>query len=239
MIVTDASSRAKITNPKIGTLDLGPESRLTFVAGSPDEQRFSLERGTISASTWVPPRVFVVETPVASAVDLGCEYRLTVGAGGRSLLLVTAGWVELGWNGRSVIVPAAAYCLMRAGPGPGTPFSEYASDTLRQALEQFDFGGGATGALETILAHAGKRDAITLWHLISRVSGQDRPRVSDRLDALVPRPPGVTPEGVLRLDPAMLDRWWDAFEPVPVSTLRERPSPWSAFWSALERLVGT
>ena len=42
-----------------------------------------------------PPRVLVVETPAADAVDLGCAYALEVEADGSTRLSVTSGQVAL------------------------------------------------------------------------------------------------------------------------------------------------
>jgi hypothetical protein len=233
LVQTDASSRAKISNRAIGTVDVEPNTRLKLISKSLGEQRFALERGAIKASTWVPPQVFMVETPSGVAVDLGCEYRLTVDDSGRSLLLVTAGWVSLGSKDRVAIIPAAAFCETRPGMAPGTPFSEYASDSLKHALEDFDFGAGGTAALGVVLAQSHQHDAVTLWHLISRVGENERPGVVDRLDALVSRPQGVTRDGVLRLDKSMLDRWWDEFERKPLTDLRSKPSLWALVWHGL------
>jgi len=233
LVQTDASSRAKISNRAIGTVDVGPNTRLKLIVKGLSEQRFALERGTIKASTWVPPQVFMVETPSGVAVDLGCEYRLTVDDSGRSLLLVTAGWVSLGSKERVAIIPAAAFCETRPGMAPGTPFSEYASDSLKHALEEFDFGGGGLNALDVVLAHSRPHDAVMLWHLISRVGETGRSRVVDRLDILAPRPQGVTRDGVLRLDKIMLDRWWDEFERIPLTDLRSKPSLWTLVWHGL------
>ena len=42
---------------------------------------------------WAPPSEFVVDTPSARAVDLGCQYDLTVDARGDGYLSVQTGWV--------------------------------------------------------------------------------------------------------------------------------------------------
>jgi len=61
-----------------------------------------------------------------------------------------------------------------------------------------------------VLAEARARDALSLWHLLTRVEGEDRARVFDRLQALVPAPAGVTRDGIQRGERAMRERWWDA-----------------------------
>ena len=65
-------------------------------------------------------------------------------------------------------------------------------------------------------------DALTLWHLLTRLTGAEREAVYDRMAALAPPPYGVTREGVLAGDHAMLERWWDA--------LGFGQSPWRRAW---------
>ena len=64
-------------------------------------------------------------------------------------------------------------------------------------------------ALDVVLSEARKQDALTLWHLLTRITEAERARVYDRLAELVPPPAGVTREGVLQGDRHMLDLWWD------------------------------
>ena len=64
--------------------------------------------------------------------------------------------------------------------------------------------------LGTLLEEAKKQDALTLWHLLPRVSDAERPSVYDRLATLAPPPRDVSREGVLRLDQKMLDSWWNS-----------------------------
>jgi hypothetical protein len=47
-----------------------------------------------------------------------------------------------------------------------------------------------------VLALARPKDAVTLWHLLSRVSVDQRDRVFDRLTEFVPPPASVTREGI-------------------------------------------
>ena len=53
------------------------------------------------------------------------------------------------------------------------------------------------------------RDAVTLWHLLTRVDMDQRDSVFDRLSQLVAPPAGVTREGIRAGNRAMLDLWWD------------------------------
>ena len=213
-LVTDNSSRASITLDETGRIEVDPASRLRVVASGPERQRLSLERGTIHATIWAPPGEFVVDTPSAVAVDLGCVYTLHVDDSGAGLLRTTMGWVGFKLNGHESFIPAGAVCATRPKIGPGTPYFEDASASFRDALTKFDFANVTpqerNALLGILLVNARKEDALTLWHLLSRVSDADRPGVYDRLAALAPPPQNVTREGILRLDQKMLDSWWNS-----------------------------
>ena len=121
---TDATSRAEIAVANIGQVEVEPNTRVRLVETRLTEHRLELERGTLHARIWAPPRLFFVNTPSAVAADLGCAYTLEVDDAGRGLLHVTSGYVALETGARESIVPAGAACLTKPGAGPGTPFFE-------------------------------------------------------------------------------------------------------------------
>jgi hypothetical protein len=203
---TDASSRAEINVANIGQVEVEPNTRVRLVETRLTEHRLELERGTLHARIWAPPRLFFVNTPSAVAADLGCAYTLEVDDAGRGLLHVTSGFVALETDARESIVPAGAACLTKPGAGPGTPFFEDAPEEFVESLAKLDFQNDR-GSLDAVLAGARERDTLTLWHLLSRVVADDRARVYERLAALSPPPEGVTREGVERLDSTTLDAW--------------------------------
>lgn len=209
---TDSTSRATIQVANIGQVEIAPNSRVRLVKTNSTEHRLSLTRGILQAKIFAPPRLFIVDTPSAVAVDLGCEYTLEVDAAGNSKLHVTSGFVALERNGRESIVPAGAVCLTKKGKGLGTPFSRESSAELQNALFNFDFQNGGGDSVRTIVKESNVYDALTLWHLLSRTRGNERERVFDRLVSFVKLPAGATKKGVLRLDKKMLDVWWTEIE---------------------------
>lgn len=204
---TDDASRARIQVADIGQVEVGPNSRIGLVESTSTEHRLSLERGSLRALVVAPPRLFLVDTPTATAVDYGCAYTLTVADDGSTTLRVTSGFVALVLDGREAMAPTGAVCVSRPGCGPGTPYFEDASEAFRSALASFDFADGGETALAVILAQARERDTLTLWHLLRRVGGADRERVFARAAALVPPPKGVTREKALALDSEAMERW--------------------------------
>jgi hypothetical protein len=211
---TDANSRARVQVSNIGQVEIAPNSRVQLVKTGSSEHRLSLERGLMKAKILAPPRLFIVDTPSAVAVDLGCEYTLEVDTDGNSKLHVTAGFVALERGGRESIVPAGATCFTRRGKGLGTPFSDDASVEFQKAIQRFDFENGGSASVQTIIKEAGLYDSLTLWHLLARVPKNEREKVFDALANYVKPPANITREGVLRLDKKMLDGWWKEIENV-------------------------
>jgi hypothetical protein len=211
-LVTDTMSRARISVAQIGRVDVEPNTRLQLLARG-REHRLALARGTIHARIWAPPRLFFVNTPSATAIDLGCEYTLQVDDGGAGLLHVTSGWVGLEGDGREAFIPEGAVGATRPGVGPGTPYYEDAPSGYGEALAILDFGPAdqpqRAAALDLILSTARRRDALTLWHLMQRGPAAERERVFDRLAALAPPPPAATRSAVLAGERRALDQWWD------------------------------
>ena len=231
---TDRISKANIAVADIGRLELEPMTRLRLLQSAAGRKRIALDRGTIHVAIWAPPGEFVVDTPSAVAVDLGCMYTLSIEENGNGLLRTTLGWVGFQSNGHESFIPAGAAAATYAESGPGLPFFEDASGLFRSAISRFDSAkeGSAqrTAAQQVILRLARPRDGLTLWHLLSRVSPVDRQAVYERLSALIPPPAGTTREGILRLDRTMLDSWWNALDFGDIGLWRH----WERSWTGHE-----
>src|SRR5262245_8951893 len=211
-LVTNAASRARVSVSTIGNVTIDPNSRLRLVDTRDGRHQLALDRGTLHASITAPPGQFIVDTPSARATDLGCAYTLHVDEDGTGVISVTAGWVAFERNGLESFVPAGASARTDPTRGPGTPRYDNESQAYRDALDDFDYGDPARRreALQRVLQLGGNGDAITLWHLVSRVDPADREAVVDALADQAPMPAGVTREAVLLGDKAALDAWWDA-----------------------------
>jgi hypothetical protein len=201
---TGAASEVTIQADDLGRVDLGPDSELR-AAGS---RRVALARGQLHAFIWAPPRQFVLDTPSARAVDLGCEYTITVDPSGDGLLRVATGWVAFQFAGRESFIPAGAQCATRRREGPGVPYFQDAPESLRAALPACERGDAA--ALREVLSAARPRDGLTLWHLLTRAGDASRPAVFDRFAQLIALPADVSREAVLRRDPRAIDLCWNA-----------------------------
>ena len=230
VVTTDAASRARIAIGSIGTVDVEPNSRVRLITSRAREQRMELDRGEIRALIWAPPGRFFVNTPSATAIDLGCAYRLQVDERGWGKIRVESGWVAFEDRGRESFIPTNATCATRPGFGPGTPCYEDAAPGFEAALAILDFSPATdarrAAALETVLAGARVKDAFTLWHLLSRGTPEERGRVYDRMAVLVPPPAGTTRDAVIRGDRRARDEWWNTLGLDSASWWRIWKAPW-------------
>ena len=215
-LTTDQGASARISVGAIGQVEIEPNSQVQLVQARATEHRLALERGKLTAIISAPPRFFFINTPSATAVDLGCMYTLEVNESGQGTLRVTVGWVAYESQGIESFVPEEAMCITRPKLGPGTPYFEDASAALQAALARFDVektDDAARGAaLDEVLREARARDGLTLWHLLARTNAVERARVFDRFAKLIPPPKKVTLEGIQQGDRAMLGAWWEKLE---------------------------
>jgi ferric-dicitrate binding protein FerR (iron transport regulator) len=207
---TSSSAVAGVRVADIGELTVYGDSRLRLVDTGAGGHRMQLARGKLAARVVAPPRLFVVDTPGATAVDLGCAYELVVDREGRTLLRVTSGAVSLEGHGLSSYAPMGTEVIASPGRGPGTPVVAEASGGLRAAVARFD--GGDPSAVRAIVDSAGLGDTITLWNLLARTSAAERKMVVARLDELAGRPDSVRTDDVLAGDAAAIESWRTALE---------------------------
>jgi len=234
VLETGVQSYARLAAEQTGQIDVEPGTRLRLVAMGNNAKRIALDYGVIHAFIWSPPGQFVVDTPSGMTVDLGCSYTLQIDDSGAGLVKTSLGWVGFKLKGHESFIPAGAVAAIRPGSGPGTPYFEDASARFRAALASFDsehiMPQQRARDLDTVLAEARKRDALTLWHLLARTDASQRALVYAKLARLVPPPADVTEEGVLRLDSAMMDRWWNDLGFDDIAVWRR----WERSWSSVD-----
>ena len=186
---------ARLESRAVGVVDVA-ENTIVRVEGG---NRLSLERGTTHAKTTSPPGIFVVDTPRARAIDLGCEYVLSIAENGGGILRVTLGWVALN-NWAQTLVPQGAKASIDAGGHLGPPIFEDASPEFQSALSR--------GDLEAALPLARRRDALTLLNLFRSATPDQRLLLYDRLNQLVPAPPSVPREAMRNWTMLTTEPWW-------------------------------
>jgi hypothetical protein len=204
----------------IGTLVAEAESRLRVLAIGDDLHKLRLERGTVRASIRADarPRLFQVETPATTCIDLGCVYTLSVDEEGASLVRVTLGRVAFADGDREVYVPSGASCRARKDRGSGTPVFEDAPESVARAVRAFDdapSGGRLAAARALAESCERKEDTLSLYHLLGDPDREVAAAALDGLERIELPPEGAPRAAVLAGDPAAvaawrarLERWW-------------------------------
>jgi hypothetical protein len=209
VVRTGAGESRRLWADGFGQVELAPSGELSIVESRSGYHRFDLRSGTMHAFILAPPGAFVVDTPSSRAVDLGCQYTLTVDRKGNGTLDVETGWVAFLHAGMESFVPAGARCLTRRDAGPGIPFLRDAPAKLVVAARCFAETPSET-AMREILDNARKEDALTVWHVMTRTEGRQREMAFERLGRLVSIPAEVTAERIGRGEDAAIDLCWNA-----------------------------
>jgi hypothetical protein len=133
--IETGASHVELLVAGMGTAELAPDARAR-VTSMETVAQLELARGTLHARIAAPPRRFVVQTPHATATDLGCDFSVAVDADGRGRLVVTEGKVALG-DGPSheLVIPAGRACGFDEH-GVGTPYRAAAAVGFREAIER-------------------------------------------------------------------------------------------------------
>jgi hypothetical protein len=210
VLETPQGAKATVEIAKLGTVALEPGSKLRLLPAKGETHTLDLEKGTLHARIDAPPRLFVVKTPHTDAVDLGCEYQLSIEADGSGRLSVAYGSVSLEREDRApTLVTQGASCRIGRN-GPGTPLSDATSEAMKKAAAELD-DGDAT-AFDRILRAADEQDTLTLWHVMRRKDPEERGRAYDRLATLVKPPAGAPRAAVVAGERSAIAAYRDALK---------------------------
>jgi hypothetical protein len=201
--IVRAESSVRLTSRAVGVVDLAPGTTIRVIADR-RRNRIALDEGSIHATTFSPPGIFMVDTPLAKAIDLGCEYTLNIAHDGSGELHVIAGWVDLWERGQQSLVPQGAISYVAADGRLSAPIFVDAPPRFQRAVRNYD----REHDVATIAALARSRDALTLLNLFSRATPDERLVLFDRLNALVPAPPSIARESVRYWSPDTTEAWW-------------------------------
>lgn len=181
-LTTDVNTTAELEIAQIGKMILDPNTRVRLVE-SDVHQRVEVAQGTVHAIVNAPPREFVVDTPSATVLDLGCAYVITVDALGATHLDVTVGLVEVVAANRVARVPAGASVVSYLGTGLATPRFRDSGPSFVAALDAWD-ASHDRAALEALLAATSRpRDDLSLLHVQQFVGPDERRLILERLGA--------------------------------------------------------
>ncbi|HEV7484723.1 MAG TPA: FecR domain-containing protein [Thermoanaerobaculia bacterium] len=199
-VVRTERGSVRLQSPAVGTIDLGANTTVRLIENRSRRHRLALAAGTIHAKTTSQPGVFVIDTPKARAIDLGCEYTLTIAPGGGGELHVIFGWVDLTHGYEQSLVPQGASASIESDGSLTVPVFDDAVPAFHAAIRNHD--------MPAIVANARTRDAFTLLNLFRLATPDERGILYDRLNQFVPAPASITRESVRYWTPSSTELWW-------------------------------
>ncbi len=209
-LTTDEQSRARLKIGSIGEIDIEPKTEIQISETDSFVYNLILHKGKLNARTWAPPKLFSIKTPSSNIKDLGCLYFISVDKNLTTLLRVKSGWVLMENGIEKSLLPAGTSCYSDTANGIGTPFSDTATETFKQALHKIDLEKGSSNEIEIVIQESRREDLISLFHLILRGDKLVREKVFNRIAELSIIPSQVTKESIVNGDREMLGRLWTA-----------------------------
>jgi hypothetical protein len=199
----------------VGQVTVEPNTRVRVLRRTEELIKLRLERGTIHASISADarPRLFQVETPSTTCVDLGCHYTLSVDEAGRAIVRVTTGRVAFVDGDREVYVPRDASCRAAPRRGSGTPVFDDAAPEFVESVLAFDAApdAGRPTAARAVIASARPRDSLTLWHFLQDPDPAIARLALEAIEKISPES-GIARDATLRRDGEALAAWKEHLE---------------------------
>ncbi|MCX7874828.1 MAG: zf-HC2 domain-containing protein [Melioribacteraceae bacterium] len=209
---TENNSKAKILVPAVGVVYVESNSFIELVTAKKGNNEIKINYGKLRIlnTEFIPSLKFNIHN--LEVVNRAGEFIVSVDIQQNVEISVLSGFVELIHNNKSYLVDKKYYCRIQRGMIPGLPIRVDASDSLKLAVDFFEFKNSEEKAVEKIINNAKQNDMLTLLALIPRVNQLQRQIIFQIISNYYPPPETITRAGIIRLDEEMLYRWWEEIE---------------------------
>ncbi|HSR18907.1 MAG TPA: hypothetical protein VLM39_12515, partial [Ignavibacteriaceae bacterium] len=204
-ILETFSNSAVIMIPEIGQVSLNPWSKIQ----KKGSYNLLLSKGDLTAENKNAEESFVAQvfTSDIKCAGNGVAYKLKINNDNTADLTVSNGKAIATGNKLESVVTPGFVCRIRE-KGPEIPMSLNSSEETKKALELLSYYNDQD-ALNKVLNQSGLAEGISLWHLLKRITGDNRGAVFNKLYSLYPPPKGVDQESILRLKEEALNKWFN------------------------------
>ncbi|MGE5796512.1 MAG: anti-sigma factor family protein [Ignavibacteria bacterium] len=204
-ILETFSNSAVIMIPEMGQVSLNPWGKIQ----KKGSYNLLLSKGDLTAENKnaeesFTSQVFNSEIKCAGA---GVAYKLKINNDNTADLTVSDGRAIVTGNKLESVVTPGFICRIRE-KGPEIPLSLNSSEDTKKAFELLSYYNDQD-ALNKVLNQSGLADEISLWHLLKRITGDNRGAVFNKLYSLYSPPKGVDQESILRLKEEALNKWFN------------------------------
>jgi len=204
-ILETFSNSAVIMIPEMGQVSLNPWSKIQ----KKSSYNLLLSKGDLTAENKNAEESFTAQVfnSEIKCAGTGAAYKLKINNDNTADLTVSNGRAIVTGNKLESVVTTGLICRI-SEKGPEIPMSLNSSEETKKAFELLSYYNDQD-ALNKVLNQSGLAEGISLWHLLKRITGDNRGAVFNKLYSLYPPPKGVDQESILRLKEEALNRWFN------------------------------
>ncbi|MBK6913813.1 MAG: sigma-70 family RNA polymerase sigma factor [Ignavibacteriales bacterium] len=210
LLVNNSVSEASLYISDVGSIFIKSDTKIKRI----ENDELYLLHGTISVMRTDAERFLTVKTSSMLIKDfyLNGDYELNADEIGGGSIECDYSWVILVKDKSEVIVPSKYKCEWQKNGRIGLPYSVSASDDFKKTIAGFDADKNDEKLFDKIINLSQKSDAPTLWNLLKLINSEERIIVINKLNELIPFPAGVNQNGLIDLEPKMMQLYLNEIE---------------------------
>ncbi len=209
---TETDSRVIINVPRTGTIRVEPNSSIQLLTAKSGDNVISFKSGTLKIVTNSDLPDFKIKFTNFELIDYGASYTISFDPLNNIDLVVEFGYVGIRKPDSEIFINEKYSCKIINRKIVSTPFRTDASREFIDLVLSYEKTENTAELLEKISSKAREEDALTLLELLKKASAVDRQILFQSISNFFPPPIGVTRTGIMRLDPDMLQMWWEEIE---------------------------
>ncbi|MFA7287556.1 MAG: hypothetical protein WC055_01620 [Melioribacteraceae bacterium] len=211
-IQTENDSKLIINVPRTGTIRMESNSTVSLLKAKSGDNVIYFKSGSLKIVTNADLPDFKIKFTNFDLIDYGASYTVTFDDFNNIDLLVEFGYVGIRKADSEIFINEKYSCKIVNRKIVSTPFRTDAPREFIDLILSYEKSENTTELLDNISNKARPEDALTLLELLKKVSAVDRQILFQSISNFFPPPIGVTRIGIMRLDPDMLQLWWEDIE---------------------------
>lgn len=211
-LLTENLSRASISVPKVGNVEIGENSLIVLSKAKNGDNKIILRYGSINVTNTSNMPEFSIELKDYIIKDRGGEFSVSIDDRKNAKVYVKYGFLEIQKNEEIIYLNEGYSCEIRDGFKIGTPYHEDAPEELKEEVINYDYRNGGEYSINKIMELATEKDMLTLLALIPKSSQQKRQDLFQAIANKFAPPASVTRMEIIKGDSQMLYLWWQEIE---------------------------
>ena len=213
IISTGDSTKVSINIPNAGRVDVGSFSSVKVLKGKDNDNIISLNSGRLEAVCKIDDPRLTIITPQAELKIITGNFSATLDDLSNSNLETANGIVKISNSVGEITLVQDHKCTVSNNGTIGIPYHITADTNLVSLVNTISFGNPSIADFGKVLSLAQPLDGMTLLYLISKAKHpSDRIPIYEKLNEYYPVVPGITQEGIIKLDKKMLELWHNEIE---------------------------